>query len=126
MFYWGGYEDLAVPFYEIAANLQTGEMFQSGNLILPAVAEGLLAGALEGENVEQAEFGLQIGVQFVPDVATKYVYTVESLVEPAQDDPLVRLGNALGVSSAPALAAPAAEPDPAPAKEEKPGKSGKK
>ena len=24
IFYWGGHEDLAVPFYEFAANLQTG------------------------------------------------------------------------------------------------------
>lgn len=88
-----------------AVNTMTGETYQSGGLILPPIAQDLLAGALEGDNVEDVNFGFGIAVHYDADAIAKYVYEVESLLTPSQEDPLERLGEALGVVTvAPALA----------------------
>lgn len=86
-----------------AVNSVTGESFQAGGMILPPIAQDLLAGALEGDGVEDVNFGFSVAVHYDADAIAKYVYEVESLLPPAQDDPLERLGAALGVSVAPAL-----------------------
>ncbi len=86
-----------------AVNVETGQVFQSGVLILPGVAQDLLLGALDGENIEEVNFGFEIGAHYDADSVTKYVYDVRSLVEPAQDDPLERMAKQLGVHSGPAL-----------------------
>lgn len=106
-----------------AVNSVTGETYQSGGLILPAIAQDLLAGALEGDNVEDVNFGFSVAVHYDGDAIAKYVYEVESLLAPAADDPLERLGQALGVA-APALEAPKAEIKPA--DDPAPKKTGKK
>jgi hypothetical protein len=86
-----------------AENMETGEVFQSGVLILPGVAQDLLNGALDGEGVEDVQFGFEIGAHYDADSVTKYVYDVKSLVAPAQDDPLERMSKLLGVKSAAAV-----------------------
>jgi hypothetical protein len=96
-----------------ALNLQTGEEFQAGAMILPGVAQDLLAGAL-GAGAESVTFGFKIGVHFDNTAVTKYVYDVESLFPPAEDDPLERLSQT--VKSPVAIAAPVAETEKATAK----------
>lgn len=75
-----------------AVNLQTGEAVQSGALILPGMAEELLAGAFSDDTTE-VKFGFRIGVKYAPDTAAKYTYTVVSLTSPAENDPIVALEN---------------------------------
>lgn len=92
-----------------ALNVETGQMFQSGALILPGVAQDLLMGALDGDNVQEVQFAFEIGVHYDPEAVTKYVYDVKSLVEPAEDDPLERMQQALKL--APPKAAQLAAPE---------------
>lgn len=48
IFYWGGREDLAVPFYEVAANLQTGAQSQMTSQIRLDILEGRYRAAVAG------------------------------------------------------------------------------
>lgn len=124
------------PFVKIkgqfmATNLQTGEQFRSGTVLLPKVAEELLTGALDSladDAGGRVEFGFDIGAHFDESVATKYVYDVVPLTQPKESDPLVMLGKSIGVE-VPALeapkAAPAAEPAPASAAEPAPASNKK-
>jgi len=97
-----------------AVNLDTGEIYESGAMILPGVAQDLLAAALDNDSVTDVQFGFEIGIAYAPDVVTKYVYTVESMIKPAENDPMLMLEKQLAAQAAPALAAPAAENAPAP------------
>ena len=83
-----------------AVNSETGEMFESGTLILPGTAQDLLLGALDGDDVESVNFGFSISVKYSPEAIAKYEYDVRSLLAPAADDPLERLGASLGVVAA--------------------------
>lgn len=86
-----------------AVNVQTGEEFRSGAMILPGVVQDLLLGALAGD-VEEVEFGFIIGIRYDADAIAKYVYEVESLIAPKESDPLEMLAKQLNVAQ---LAAPA-------------------
>jgi hypothetical protein len=77
----------------------SGEAFQSGALILPGVAQDLLAGALDGENVDEVQFGFVVSCDYDAESVTKYHYSVESLMQPAEDDPLERLGKILKIGN---------------------------
>ena len=81
-----------------AESCVTGDMFQSGSVILPGVAQDLLAGALDGDAVDDVQFGFIISVAYNADSVTKYSYEVVSLLTPSEDDPLERLGASLGIT----------------------------
>ncbi len=69
-------------------NLETGEVQASGALILPGIAENLLAGVV-GEN-ESVEFAFEIGIK--PSKSpVGYDFTVKSLIEHRGSDPLASL-----------------------------------
>lgn len=74
-----------------AVDMRTGEEYSSGTIILPPVAQDLLLGALEHEGAESVQFGFKIGVRYDKEAVTKYVYDVESVVKPSEDDPMERL-----------------------------------
>ena len=75
-----------------AANLETGEVFESGGLILPRVAQDALAGAF-GDNTDNVQFGFRISVKYDPTVPVKYAYQCVPLMQPAENDPLILLEN---------------------------------
>ena len=81
-----------------AVNMETGEMFESGALILPGIAQDLLLGALNNNDVESVTFGFDISVKYSPESVAKYEYDVSSMLAPTADDPLERLGAALGIT----------------------------
>ena len=73
-----------------AINLETGEQFHSGTLILPGIAESLLFGAC-GEHPEASvEFAFEIGVK-ASNSPVKYDFTVKSLIDQRGADPLKAL-----------------------------------
>ena len=72
-------------------NLADGEIYEAGALILPGVAQDLLAGALDNEEVSDVQFAFEIGLKYDATVVTKYTYTVESLIKAAENDPLQML-----------------------------------
>jgi len=74
-----------------AVNLETGQMYQSGALILPAIAESLLYGAAASlEEGSALRFAFEIGIK--PSKSpTGYDYTVTPLVEGSENDPLADL-----------------------------------
>jgi hypothetical protein len=99
----------------IAQNLLTGEVFQSGQCILPSFLSEQLAAALNAS--ESVEFALLIGARADKSAVTGYVYTAQPLVNAEPTARMSKLLTAAGI--APALPAPAAaepEPEPAPAK----------
>jgi hypothetical protein len=90
-----------------AVNLETGEVFESGALILPGVASEAIDGAFTDETTE-LKFGFRIGVKYAPENkgAVKYSYFAVPLSHPAENDPLVMLENQIKAEF-PRLAAPA-------------------
>lgn len=76
----------------LAVNLLTGEEFRSGACFLPGPAGQMLSGAMAGEPIE---FGFKIGIELDASSATGYVYTTESLITPAENDPLTLLAKSI-------------------------------
>lgn len=85
-----------------AIDLTTGNEFRSGKIFLPAIASGLIEGAIQQAEADSVQFAFDIGVKPVQDRQGKdsYEYTVTPLVEAQDNDPLNELENKL-----PALAA---------------------
>lgn len=87
-----------------AINLATGEEFRSGKLILPEVAQNVLAGMLEGEGADSVGFAFDLGVK--PSKSpTGYDWTATPLVEADEADPVEQLMGAVNTQHA--LPAPA-------------------
>lgn len=72
-------------------NFETGETYEAGAMILPATAQDMLAGVLEGTE-GSVEFAFEIAVKYDATSAVKYVYEIKPLFEVSKDDPLERLG----------------------------------
>jgi len=90
----------------VAVNLLTGEKFSANQAILPSFISEPLAASLR---VSQAVgFALEIGAVLEEESAVGYRFVVKSLTEPEPTDRMRRLMNAAGISTTPALAAPAA------------------
>jgi len=84
-----------------AVNLLTGEVFDAGQVILPGAAQDALYGAMDGVEGANVEFGIKVGVKYDATAITKYVYTVESLVPPKENDPIRALESQLKALPAP-------------------------
>jgi hypothetical protein len=95
-------------------NLETGEVFNSGLMYAPAILTDMLTPQLEQGN--SVEFAFDVTITGDKTVAVKYRYGLATLIEPAADDPMVKL---MAKVNALALSAPAAEPAAEP---KKPGK----
>jgi hypothetical protein len=89
-----------------AVNSDTEEECRSGLLILPEVAEGLLAGMLDTEGVESVNFGFKLNVRKT-ESPIGYEYNAEPLLSDDSVDPLASVRAALPANALPALAAPA-------------------
>ena len=89
-----------------AINALTGAIFVSGAMLLPKIAESLIAGAMqEGSSLE---FGLRLSVRYDETAATKYVYTVHSLLATKENDPLAEIEARVHIEAPKALSAPLA------------------
>ena len=89
----------------IATNLQTGELFQSSQSILPNFIAESFAAALHTS--QSVEFALQIGAVAKESAATGYEFTVRPLIDSAPTDKMQRLLKAAGIDpNAPKLEAP--------------------
>ena len=78
-----------------AINIQTGEVFNAGNVFLPNIAESYVYNALEAvkhaEGFSGLELAFDIGVK-PASTPMGYEYTVKPLIEPAtKDDHLSKL-----------------------------------
>lgn len=104
-----------------AMNIATGEMFESGVMILPGIAQDLIMGALDSDGAEAVDFGFIISVKYNAESVTKYEYDIQSLMSPSRDDPLERLAAQMGLVALPApVADPVAEPTEEPKKASEP------
>jgi len=90
-----------------AINLRTGEIVESGKLFVPEVAENMLVAALAAEGVESVEFGFDIGVERA-ETTIGYQYTVTTLQDAKQADPLAALAKQFDAVPLPQLPAPVA------------------
>jgi hypothetical protein len=79
-----------------AVNLDTGEVFDSGQCIVPGTVQDALYGAMgSGEEVKEVQFAVRIGVKYDATAVTKYVYTVNNLMPTQENDPMTLLENSL-------------------------------
>ena len=69
-----------------ATNLETGEEFRGSSLFVPDELTDMIAAQLS-QDVKSVEFAVDIGVR-ESDAVIGYEYTVEPLIEPAENDPL--------------------------------------
>lgn len=74
-----------------ARNTDTGEVFKSGNLILPGIIAGVLQGAVDGNPESDVEFGIIVGVKPSEKGNTGYEYTIKPLMEVKEADALIAL-----------------------------------
>jgi hypothetical protein len=70
-----------------AVNLDTGEVFRSGQCFLPQFAIDMVSGQF-GDGVERVKFAFEVGAKFDATTPTKYTYQVAPLLDVAEDDPL--------------------------------------
>jgi len=82
----------------IARQIPTGakdevvEHFKSGMVFVPDLVLNLIEPAMQATG-GAIEFGFRLGIKRDDASATKYVYVAESLIEPAESDPLTKLAN---------------------------------
>lgn len=74
-----------------ATNLLTGEVYRSGSMILPPVAEGPLHGALENTEGTSVQFAYEIGLRVDEEMIRGYEFNVKSLIPDDDHDPLSQL-----------------------------------
>lgn len=85
-------------------NLETGEVFKSGTLYLPAGLHEMIYEPLS-RGSDPIEFGIEVSA--IPaENPIGYSYTAKQLYKPAAADPLEKLRGIAGPSSAKALPAP--------------------
>lgn len=87
-----------------AVNMQTGEVFDSPQAILPSFISDSLAEALKAS--PEVEFAILIGAKHDPDSITGYMYTVRPLIETKPSDKMAALLAASGANNPVALPAP--------------------
>ena len=104
-------------------NLRTGEVFRSSACLLPKAIEEEIEAAFSMGDIATLDFGYKIGAKYDATVATKYVYIVQSLMAPSEQDPIEMLEKSMNLVALPAPAG--SEPTPAPA-ETAAAKGGKK
>lgn len=91
------------------ANMITGEVFSSGECIMPGALPQLLAGLMMGDDAPaSADFGVEISARYKQDAITQYEYSTRTLIEPKQSQAMLALESRIIGESAPA-------PAPAPA-----------
>lgn len=91
-----------------AQNIATGEIFQSGELIVPEIVSDLITGAMEANEGQAVEFAF-----IITAIADKkeggqgrgYQFTAKPLIEEQKSDPLAML-RAKVTSSVPVIEAP--------------------
>jgi hypothetical protein len=75
-----------------AEDIATGATFRSMKAYLPKALEEMLWGILSsGGEGARASFACEIGAQYDPEAATKYVYSIKPLVNPVAGDGLALL-----------------------------------
>lgn len=90
-----------------AVNLATGEVFRSGNLILPAVFQNLLQPAVTSANGADVAFSVELGARHSEKGSVGYEWTATPLVESSERDALADLREATKEASAALLEGPA-------------------
>ncbi len=96
-----------------AVNLETGEITNAPQVILPNFLGQALHGALTTpDRSGPVKFAFEIGVKFDASSVTKYTYTIRDLLPVQQDDPLAAMQALIAEAGKPALEAPKEEKQP--------------
>lgn len=102
-----------------AINVFTGDEVRSSKAFLPAPADDMIAAQLAMEGVDSVEYAIDVNVHYDESAITSYVYGVEVLQEPTENDPLNALEKTLGLPGLPAPVQLSEEQKAAAAKETK-------
>ncbi len=118
----GSYTKLSGSF--VGTDMTTGELYQSGQCILPEFIGSQLGAALVNNAGQAVNFAFLIQAKAKANAVTGYEFAIKPLIETKPTDSMARLMALAGIEVKPAekLEAPKSEePAPAPA-EDKPGK----
>lgn len=87
-------------------NAKTGDVYRSGELIVPKVLENLLDSAISLEDANAVDFAVEVWVEPNERSITGYSYSIKPLIKPAESDALAGLREMIASSTQPALEAP--------------------
>lgn len=87
-------------------NAATGEVFRSGELIVPKVLESLLDSAISLEDANAVDFAVEVWVEPNERSITGYSYAIKPLIKPAESDVLAGLRELAASAKQQALEAP--------------------
>lgn len=90
-------------------NVKTGEVFRSGDLIVPKTLESLLDSAISLEGNNAVDFAVEVWVEPNEKSITGYSYAIKPLIKPAESDVLAGLRELAAPSVQKALEAPKPE-----------------
>lgn len=97
----------------IGTDLTTGELYQSGQCILPEYIGSQLGAALLSMDGKAVQFAFQIAAKRKDNALTGYEYTVQPLVESQPSDAMQELMRLAGIEDKSPARLPAAPPAPA-------------
>ena len=80
-----------------AVDLATGDVYRSGQAILPQVAEDLLHAALVAAGGESVQFGFELGIKESKNSKTGYELTASPLIKESPNDPLALMREQIGL-----------------------------
>lgn len=83
-------------------NLDTKKEYVSGAFLAPKMIEEALWGVMKDQELNDVQFAFEIGCKFEATAATKYVYTAQSLIKPAENDPVALLERQVAQAALPA------------------------
>lgn len=102
-----------------AIKMETGEIFRSGKIFLPEVAEQLLAPLVMEADGKAVEFAFDIEAKRDDSLAIGYIYEVTPLLEVAESDPMKALMERVGLPQLENKSAPEPQGNAAPAADAK-------
>lgn len=74
-----------------AQRLDTKEQFRSATCYLPGLAADVIAMQCTDDDTNLVQFAFVIGIKDKPEAATGYVYTAKSLIQPIEDESMMKI-----------------------------------
>lgn len=87
-------------------NVDTGEAYRSGNMIVPKTLETLLDAAITLDESNAVDFAVEVWVEKNESSITGYSYLIKPLIKPAESDVLANLRELAASSTQKQIEAP--------------------
>lgn len=106
----------------VGTDLTTGELYQSGQCILPEFIGSQLGAALLNNQGQAVNFAFLIAAKYKANAVTGYEFAIKPLIETKPTDSMARLMALAGIEAKPAEKLEAPKPEDSAPAEDKPAK----